>query len=393
MKDSTRAVHGTAQENRQFRSLSPPLLRASTVVFDDVKSFESRGQALYDGYSYGLYGTPLTRRLEDSIAALESGTRSLLTPSGLAALTLTTMTFARPGSRILMSEAAYPPTRDMARVLMREFGVDTEFYDPCVGPIALLDDSVSLIWVESPGSMTFEVQDLPAIVTAAKAQGVIVAADATWGAMIGCKPLALGADISVQSLSKYPNGHSDVLMGSITVADVAHFRRLKDRSRLMGYGVGGDDVWLCLRGLSTLPIRYVRSAATAGILMDWCADWLGEERILHPSRTGHPGHALFQRDFTSGAGLFSIVIPLELSGRVPEAIAAMRIFQLGASWGGVHSLVATSDPRRQRPGLNWLVEGQVLRIAVGLEDPEDLIADLARFRESLLGPRKKTAEL
>jgi cystathionine beta-lyase len=372
-----------------FAALTAPVHRASTVVFPDAEGFEARGGQLYDGYSYGLYGTPTTRGLEDHLAALEGASRAIVLPSGLAAIAAATLACTAAGDRVLLPASLYGPARGMAGGLLARFGVEVVTYDPKLdaGIAALLDARTRLVWVESPGSATFEVQDVPLIARLCHARGALVAADNTWATPLGFAPLAHGVDISMGSLSKYAGGHSDLLMGSLAVTDMALFRRLKDTVRMLGYGVSGEDCFLVSRGLATLPMRLARSAETAARLMDHLAGRTAVVRLLHPSRPGHPGHDSFVRDFRGGAGLFGLVLRADVAPRLGRALGALRLFRLGASWGGAHSLIAPSDPRRGRDDLGWLPAGPYLRIAVGLEAFEDLAADLDRLFDALKAQR------
>lgn len=375
----TSHVHAPARSREPFSAVAMPIERASTVVFDDLEAFQRRGERLYDGFSYGLYGTPTSRQLEDHIAELEGGVRALVTPSGMAAMTLATMACCRSGDRLLVPEALYGPARDMAQNFLGPLGVETVCYDPRLASdiASLLDERTRLLWVESPGSGTFEVQDVPAIAEAAHRVGALVAADNTWASHLLFKPLARGADISMQALSKHASGHGDLLMGSLAVRDEALFRRLKDTARFLGYGVSPDDCALCERGLMTMPVRMRHASATADRLIDYLSVRPEIARILHPGRPDHPGHAIWKRDFAGSAGVFAIVLRPDLASLQAEALRRMRLFRLGASWGGVHSLIAVNDPRKGRTMLDWLPPGPVWRLSVGLEDAGDLIADLA----------------
>lgn len=355
-----------------------PVERASTIVFDDLEAFEKRAERVYDGFSYGLYGTPTSRQLEDHIAQLEGASRAIIVPSGMAALTLATMAVCRGGDRILMPETLYGPARDMILRFLGPLGIAAQSYDPRLdaGIVGLLDERTRLVWVESPGSATFEVQDVPAIVAAAHKAGVLVAADNTWASHLLFKPLAHGVDISMQALSKHAGGHGDLLMGSLAVRDEALFRRLKDTARFLGYGVSPEDCALCERGLMTMPVRMRHAAATAVEIVTWLSQRPEVVQILHPAMPEHPGHAVWKRDFSGAAAVFSIVLRPELAPPQNEVLRRMRLFKLGASWGGVHSLIAVNDPRKGRTSLDWLPSGPVWRLSIGLEAREDLIGDL-----------------
>ena len=388
MRNETQHIHQPAVTTDNFRSLVPPVHHVSTVVFDSAAAFEHRHTQLYDGFTYGLYGTPTTRALEYQLAILEGGTHALVTPSGMSAILLTCLAAAEQGDLVLMPESMYGPARQMAVRLLAPLGIATRFYDPLLpdGVDSLLEPRPKLIWVESPGSVTFEVQDVPAIVRAAQRSGALVAADNTWATPILFSPLAHGVDFSIQSLSKYASGHSDLIMGSVAVREEPQFRRLKDVARWMGLGVGAEDAFLCARGIKTLPLRLRQSERSAAAIVEWLKGQPSVVRILHPMLPDHPGHAVWRRDFAGAAGLFSIVLPPVDPLSLARAFKALRLFQIGASWGGAHSLVAPSEPRKDRTMLAWLPDGPLLRLSIGLEAVEDLIEDLARFFHTLAAP-------
>ena len=376
--DDTFHIHPPERSRQPFQAVAMPVERASTIVFDDLEAFEKRAERVYDGFSYGLYGTPTSRLLEDHIAQLEGASRAIVVPSGMAALTLATMAVCRSGDRILMPETLYGPGRDMILRFLGPLGIAAQAYDPRLdaGIAELLDERTRLVWVESPGSGTFEVQDVPAIVAEAHAVGALVAADNTWASHLLFKPLAHGVDISMQALSKHAGGHGDLLMGSLAVRDEGLFRRLKDTARFLGYGVSPEDCALCERGLMTMPVRMRHAAASAAEVVSWLSQRPEVARVLHPAVPDHPGHALWKRDFSGAAAVFSIVLKPELGPLQREAIRRMRLFKLGASWGGVHSLIAVNDPRKGRTSLDWLPSGPVWRLSIGLEALADLICDL-----------------
>lgn len=392
MENETLHIHPPSLDESEFGGLALPVYRASTVIFETAEAFESRHDRIYDGYSYGLYGTPTSRALEIQIAALEGGTRALLTPSGLSAIALACLAVAKSGNRILMPFSMYGPAHMLAKKLLEPLGIETVGYEPMIGSgIAdLLDERTSLVWVESPGSVTFEVQDVPAIAGAAHRVGAIVAADNTWATPILFNALAHGADISMQSLSKYASGHSDLLMGSLAVRDEALFRRLKDTARLLGLGVGADDCFLCARSLKTLPLRLRQSERSALQILKAIQSHAAVARVLHPSMSDHPGHAIWKRDFDGANGMFTIVLRRATKAALPLAFRSLRFFKIGASWGGATSLIAPSNPRESRPDLDWLPGGQVVRLSIGLENVSDLIEDLNGFLAAIADEEPET---
>jgi cystathionine beta-lyase len=385
-KPATLCVHAPDAPGG-FEALSSPIHRASTVVFDTPSEFKNRASKVYDGYAYGLYGTPSTRALEDQIAKLEGGSRALVLPSGLAAIAVATIASVQSGDAILLPEGFYGPARALIESLLSRFDIKAKCYrgDGLKEIYDGENPAHRLLWIESPGSTTFEVRDVEKMAKAARARGTRVAMDNTWATPLGFQPLRRGIDISMQSLSKYASGHSDVLMGSLAFADEDLYRRAKDVARLLGYGVSGEDCFLVSRGLATMPLRLERSAASAATLMDRLSGRAEVARILHPSRPEHPGHEIFVRNYATGAGIFGVVLRADLGSdaKLDVAFEALELFKIGASWGGAHSLIAPSDPKVARRDLDWLPDGPYLRIAVGLEDPEDLAAELFRFLDAL----------
>ena len=362
-----------------FKSLSTPVHRASTVLFADAESFARRRERRYDGYTYGLYGTPTSEALAGRIAGLEGAAHAVLAPSGLAAVTLVNFALLRAGDHALFSDAMYGPTRDAAAGLLGALGVQVQFYDPLAGEgiAALFKPATRLVWVESPGTLTMEMQDLPAIAGAARARGIAVAADNSWATPLRCRALALGADFSVQALTKFVGGHADLLLGSVAVREEKWFRRLRDVQGLLGIGAAPDECFLALRGLETLELRLERQCAVARQLAQWLAAQQGVERVLHPALPGDPGHALWARDMPGAGAVFSFALADPAWEAARRFTDALERFRIGASWGGVHSLVAaypSAPARAVRPAPR---AGALLRLAVGLEPVQLLQDDIA----------------
>ena len=380
MRDPTLCVTPGGDRLAAFQSLSTPVHRASTVVFPTVAAYQGRRDEIYDGFSYGLYGTPTSRELEARLARLEGAARTLALPSGFAAIALTTLAAVPRGGKVLFPDTIYDTVRPFADRFLASLGIGSAYYDPLIGGgiAEFVSEDVALVWVESPGSMTMEVQDVPAIVAAVHARGAKVAADNTWATPLRFKPLAHGVDFSICALSKYVAGHSDVMMGSVSVSEVEQYRRLKDYSRYLGYGVSADESSLVLRGLETLAVRMDRAERTALQLATWAAgqDWAAEVRF--PPLPGDPGHDLWKRDFTGGAGLFSVFLHEWTRPELARAVEALELFPIGASWGGTRSLVAALDRPPLRTAAPLAHQGPVVRFSAGLEDAEDLQADLAR---------------
>lgn len=380
MHDETLNLKAAGADPTGFDSLVIPVHRASTVVFPTVAAYQGRREAIYDGFSYGLYGTPTSRALEIRIALLDGAERAIVVPSGFAAIVLTTLASVANGQRVLFPDNAYDPVRPFATQFLARLGIRSTFYDPLIGAgvAALLSDDVGLVWVESPGSVTMEVQDIPAIVEAAHAKGILVAADNTWATPLRFKPLARGVDFSVCALSKHLSGHSDVVMGAVSVGDQALYRRLKDFSRFLGYGVSPDDCSLVLRGLDTLPVRLNQGETNALKLAVWLQRQSYVREVRHPALDSNPGHEHWRRDFSGSTGVFSVLFEDWTRTRLAEAVEGLELFAIGASWGGTHSLVAIFDRPPLRSATDLGHDGPMIRLSIGLEHVEDLQADLAQ---------------
>lgn len=379
-------------DDEAFRALTVPVHRGSTILFDTVAGFMDRHSGFYDGYSYGLYGHPAQRSLEKTIAALEGAERAILTPSGMAAITLVNLAVLKSGDSVLIPDSAYGPARQAATALLAQLGIEVLFYPPSADIVPLLSPHVRLVWAETPGSFGMEMQDVPAIVAAAHRAGAEVAVDGTWASPLGFSALSHQADYAVQALSKYVSGHSDVLMGSIAVAGSNRFRTLKDTAKALGYGVSPDDCYLTLRGLGTLAVRMARQSATALSLADWLRKQEGIARVLHPALDDDPGHSLWKRDFTGAGSVFSIILDPRFAANLEPFLEQLAIFRIGASWGGLHSLVAPADMGAVRAEPSWSTVGPLVRISVGLEAMEDLLEDLEAGLDRYLGRQKYAAE-
>lgn len=381
MKDETRCVTRVDVSLDGYDSLSVPVHRASTIRYKDGRSFAARFERDADGYIYGLYGTPTHRYLERKITELEGGTRTVLTPSGQAAITFSMLAMVRSGDRILLPDAVYGPVRDFAYHELAALGVEAVFYDPCdlEDLTTKINQNTRLIWIESPGSVTMEVQDVPAIVRLARARGILVGCDNTWASPLNFKPLEHGADLVVEALSKHFSGHSDILMGSVTVRDEALGLRLKAALGRLGIGTSPDDCALVARGIETLAVRMRQSAATALELAKWLATHPIVETVYHPALTGAQGHSIYKRDFTGSAGVFSVSLRQDNASSLMAALDALQLISIGASWGGTKSLVAPVSIRSLRTARPWTGSEFLLRLSVGMEAAEDIKEDLQRF--------------
>ncbi|POF29099.1 trans-sulfuration enzyme family protein [Roseibium marinum] len=381
MQDKTRCVTRVPVSVEGFDSLTVPLYRASTIRYPDARSFMSRFERGADDYIYGLYGTPTHRYLEKKITELEGGARTLLAPSGQAAITCSILGVVETGDRVLIPDAVYGPVRDFAEHELVALGIETVFYDPC-DLQALekeLETKTRLVWVESPGSVTMEMQDVPAIVRMAHAKGSLVGCDNTWASPLNFKPLEHGADIVVEALSKHFGGHSDLLMGSITVRDEQLGLDLKAVLGRLGIGTSPDDCVLVARGIDTLAVRLAHSAAGALKIAKWLQEQPLIEAVLHPELPGFSGHELWRRDFSGAAGVFSFTLHPEAMVHIPPALDALELISIGASWGGTKSLIAPVDVKSLRTAKPWTGAEFILRLSVGMEAADDLVADLDRF--------------
>jgi cystathionine beta-lyase len=386
MRDETLCLQNVRRSAESFESLVVPVHRASTIVFPTVEAYQKRRADIYDGYSYGLYGTPTSRALEVQLARLEGASKTMVVQSGFAAIVVVTFSCVRTGQKVLFPDSAYETVRPFATTMLAGLGIEVEYYDPMLGNriTELLDDRVGLVWVESPGSVTMEVQDVAAIAKAARAKGVKVAADNTCATPLRFKPLHHGVDYSVSAISKYISGHSDVIMGCVSVVEDPLYRRLKDYSRFLGYGVSADECSLVLRGLETLAVRLDRAEASAAELARWLEAQPYVKAVRHPAFASNPGHAEWKRDFSGATGLFSVFLHDWTRPGLAAAVETFDLFAIGASWGGTHSVVAVMDQPPPRTATTLGHDGPMLRFSVGLEHVDDLRSDLEKGLSSLV---------
>jgi len=381
MHDWTQCVVSPSVNTEGFASLGVPVYRASTIPFDSAQSYANRHERGDDGYSYGLYGTPTTRTLERKITQLEQGTRTFLVASGQAAITLTMLILLERGDHVLIPDTVYPPVRDFANRDLRRLGIDVTFYDPqdLVALETLMGARTRLVWAESPGSTTMEVQDIACVTQIAHRHGALVGCDNTWATPLYFKPLAHGADIVVEALTKYFSGHSDVLMGSITVRDQDLAKQLGKGLGRFGIGVSPDDCSLVLRGIETMAVRLRHSADVASRLISRIAKHPAVRQVLYPAVPDSPGYELWRRDFKGASGVFSLVFTAAASPYVAQALDCFKTFAIGASWGGTRSIVAPMSVAAHRTASPWQGTDLILRVSVGLEAETDLLADLDAF--------------
>jgi cystathionine beta-lyase len=376
---STRLIHSDVQVPEGYRSLASPVYRGSTTLFPDAASVNDGWDQHELGYTYGLYGTPTTLELAGKICELEKGYRTIVTPGGQGAISLISLSLLKSSDHILIPENVYTPNRQLARNVLRRFGVEASFYPPEVGGAIkdLLRENTRLVWCESPGSITMEVQDVPAIAEAAHARGALVALDNTWAAGVYFDAFAHGVDITMQALTKYVGGHSDVLLGSVTVKEKGLYQQLGSTQQVLGNAASPDDCSLALRGMRTMAVRLKHIEASTLRIAHWLAARPEIERVLHPALESSPGQELWKRDFTGSAGVFSIVFkPEATKGEVLAFVDGLELFEIGYSWGGVTSLAVAYDFQRSKGRPDY--GHRIVRLNIGLEDTEDLIADLER---------------
>lgn len=375
MHDETRVTTLGRDPHRHHGIVNPPVYHASTILYPTLAALDA--PRTRDGYYYGRYGTPTTRALTDAVAALEGGAAGFAVSSGKNAITMVLMGLTAAGDHVLVTDNAYQPTRDTAARVLARFGVEVTFYDPGIGDgiAELIRPNTRLVFVESPGSLTFEVQDVPAIAAAAHARGAVVVMDNTWGTPLFCKPMALGADVSIQAATKYVGGHSDLMMGLVsTTAELEP--RIRTAFAEFGGAPGPEDCYLALRGLRTLSARLERHQRSALVVAEWLSKRPEVERVLYPALPADPSHALWRRDFSGASGLFGFLLPPVSRPALAAMLDRMELFAMGYSWGGYESLLIPTDPRPIRTATAWPGQGQLMRIHVGLEHPDDLIEDL-----------------
>jgi len=375
MKDDTKLTHKGLHPFTNHGIVNPPVYHASTILFPTLEALDNKATAKV---VYGRRGTPTSFALIEAICALEAGHGAVICSSGLAAISVAMTAVLKAGDHVLLTDSAYLPTRQFADRVLRRFGVDVSYYDPRIGAgiDGLVRANTRLIWMESPGSQTFEVQDIPAIVSVAKARGIVTAIDNTWGAGYYLKPLAMGVDISVQAATKYIVGHSDTMLGTV-VANEALYPAIQAEWDNFGGCAGPDDIYLATRGLRTMGVRLRQHYASALKVAQFLETRPEVTQVMHPALDSSPDHAIWKRDFTGACGLFGFVLKDAPRAALADLLDHLRFFGMGYSWGGFESLLIPTDPAHIRTATRWDVPGQAMRIHIGLEDVDDLLEDLA----------------
>jgi len=376
----TRLVTLGRDSRAQHGFVNPAVYHGSTVLFPDVATLKSGGQR----YVYGRRGSPTSEALESAIAELEGAAGTVLTPSGLSAVTLALLAVVEAGDHILVADSVYGPTRAFCDRVLRRLGIRIDYYDPLIsaGISSLLAPETRVVLMESPGSLTFEMQDVPAMVAAIRPHGAYAVMDNTWASPLLFRPIEHGVDVVVHAGTKYIVGHSDVLIGTVSANERA-WSRIKAAHGDLGLHVGPDDVYLALRGLRTLGVRLRQHQASATRVARWLQTRPEVSRVLYPALESDPGHAVWRRDYSGASGLLGAVLKGVDARGAAAFLDGLQLFGLGYSWGGFESLAIPCEPSRHRTAVPWTAEGALVRLHIGLEDPDDLIADLAQSLDRL----------
>ena len=376
-RPATTIVRSGRRKEWTGHAVNPPVWRASTILYDDAAALKAGVKTNADGHwFYGRRGTPTQWALADALTALDPAAHgTMLYPSGAAAVACALLSVLHPGDHLLMVDSAYDPTRRLCDDYLARRGIKTTYYDPQIGSgiATLIEDKTRAIFMESPGSLTFEVQDVPAIVAVAKARGIVTLIDNTWATPLLLPTAAMGVDLSIIACTKYIVGHSDVMLGSVTALKGC-WDALRDTAQVLGQYVSPDDAYLTTRGLRTLDVRMQRHGESALKIARWLKTRPEIAKVLHPALPECPGHDLFVRDFKGASGLFAFTLA---AGDTDTFVDALTLFGIGYSWGGYESLVVPADPARCRTATRWH-DGTVIRLSIGLEDADDLIADLSQ---------------
>ncbi len=388
MKKDTLLTHVGRDPARYDGMVNTPVFRTSTVIHPNLESYEKRPPDGEKIVRYGRYGTPTTFALEEAVAAMEGGYRAVAVPSGLAAISAALSAFLKHGDHLLVSDSAYGPNRNFCERQLRPNGIDVEYYDPLIGAgiDKLMKPNTRVVFCEAPGSLTFEMQDIPAIAEVAHARGAVVLADTTWGTPYFFRSFERGVDVSIHAATKYISGHSDVMIG-IVVTNERCWLPVRRTVTDYGYSVSPDDCYLTLRGFRTIGVRMKQQMANALRVAAWLQGRSEVQRVIYPALPSDPGYAIWKRDFDGAASLFAVVLQPARDTAVAAFVDALELFGIGSSWGGYESLVSVVHADAIRTATRWSPGGPALRLHIGLEDPEDVIADLERGFTALRADR------
>lgn len=375
LRIETRLALAGRDPSRHDGAVNPAIHRATTLVIDDTADLYNTPKK-----TYALEGMAVQEALKDALLAIEGGAAATLAPSGLGACTLALLTIARAGGELLVVDSVYGPTRRFCNTVLHRLGVRTTYFDPHIGGdiAGLINDNTCGVFLESPGSITFEVQDIPAIAAVAQARSVPTILDNTWSAGLYFKPFEHGIDLSVQALTKYQAGHADAFMGAVLSATPQMGERVKATYKQLGLGASPDDAYLVLRGMRSMSVRLERQAASGLQVARWLETRPEVARVIHPALPSHPDHAIWKRDFTGAAGVFGAVLKTVDEARLKAMFESYALFSMGFSWGGYESLIIPCDDNITRTAKPWKAEGPLVRLSIGLEHPDDLIADLTQ---------------
>lgn len=373
--DETIATHAGRYPHDNDGVVNPPVHHASTILFETYQDMQDALAGKRKSTHYGRHGTESHRNLEEALAKLEGADKCLLTSSGVSAITTALLAFLNPGDELLMVDSAYAPTRDFCDEELKRYNITTRYYDPLDADMEIRENT-KVIFVESPGSLTFEIQDIPKIAKRAHENGAVVVMDNTWGTPLYFKAFEHGVDVSLHAATKYICGHSDLLMGVINCTKET-YPKIKRVYKNLGICPGVDDVYLAQRGLRTMPLRLEHQGRVGLELAKWLQEHDKVSRVLHPALENYAGYDIWKRDFRGTAGLFTIILKKHLShAELGEFFDEMKLFSLGYSWGGYESLIISFDPKNIRSATEWESEGTPIRLSIGLENPEDLKRDL-----------------
>ena len=385
---ATTLVHSTSPSASRAGLLNPPVHRASTILYETVEDYIGRHSRIYDDVIYGLYGTETTFALASAIAELEGGRQTVITSSGTAAIALSLSAFLKAGDHLLVIDTAYRTTRRFCDEILADYGVETTYFPPAIGGeiASLIRPNTRMAFLETPGSLTFELPDIRAITAVTRARGIITALDNTWATPMLFRPIEHGVDISIAAATKYLSGHSDVMLGAMTAATEEIYKRLKDTAARWGNSASADDCYFVHRGLRTLDVRLERHNRTALELTAWFGRQPEVRKVLYPALSSDPNHAIWKRDFNGASGLFGVLLDPMSAAEISTFFNGLELFKMGASWGGFESLMVPAWPPPVR-SCSAVDEGTLIRVHAGLETTEDLIGDLAAAFDRLRSVR------